>query len=276
MIDGDLAIYMAAAAAQVSIDLDDGLGDEPIVDTEQAVQGGLRLIDEWRRKAGADRAVVCLSTGHNFRKTILPTYKANRTAPKPLAYQDVLEAVELEYETWSEPGLEADDVMGIAATGDRGDFVIVSRDKDMKTLPAKVFNPDHDTKPVRIRVGMADQMWMKQTICGDPTDGYAGIPGLGAVAAQDMLLNPHRLHKRTRTLTKGKNKGQVKVEWEKGEPCGLWPCMVDYATKAGMTEQQLITMARVSRILRAGDFDKERRVVRLWKPNGYEELQLVD
>lgn len=275
LIDGDLAIYMASAAAQTTIDLGDGLGETTIVDTEKAVTNGLRMVDEWRQKSGADRAIVCLSTGDNFRKKILPTYKSNRKAPKPLAYQDVLEAVELEYETWSEPGLEADDVMGIAATSDRGDFVVVSRDKDMKTLPAKVFNPDHDTKPVRIRLGMADQMWMKQTICGDPVDGYAGIPGIGDVGAQSILLDPHRLLKKATPITRGKNKGKLKVSWEKGGPCDLWTCMVDYAAKAGMTEQELVTMARVSRILRAGDFDKDRRVVRLWKPNGYEELKLV-
>jgi DNA polymerase-1 len=274
LIDGDMAIYMACAAAQVVVDLDDGLGLEPMVDEEEAARASIKLIMDWSRKAGCNQTIVCLSSGVTFRKRILPSYKANRTTPKPLAYQYAVEAVKDEFETWEELHLEADDLMGIAATSEKAQCVVVSRDKDMQTIPGLVFNPDHDRKPVKIRRGMADQMWMRQTMMGDSSDNYTGIPKVGDVKAQEIILSPHRLLKKVTIPTRGKNAGVPKVSWVKGEVCGLWTSMVDYAEKADMTERDLITMAQVARILRTGDFDKERRVVKLWTPYGYEELHL--
>lgn len=261
-----MAIYAAAFANQITVDLGDGLGNEPIVNEPEAIRNVIRLIGEWTRKAGCSRPIVCLSSvqSDSFRHRLWPTYKAGRGS-KPAAYGVVRRAVEQEFETYVETGLEADDLMGIAATSEAAQCVIVSRDKDMKTVPALVLNPDHDVKPVRIRPGIADQMWMKQTMTGDAVDCYPGIPGVGEVKAQAILTAPHRL----RPLRKGK-----KTTWVKGEATSLWQSMLDYAAKAGKTEEDVILMAQVSRILRTGDFDKERRVVRLWRPGGHKELQL--
>lgn len=271
-----MAIYMACAVDQIIVDMGDGLGPEPIADEKQAAEGAARLIEKWAKKAGCSRTIVCLSKGVTFRKKIYPAYKANRTTPKPITYPYVVDKIRDEFEVWEEDQLEADDLMGIAASDGRVDFVAVSRDKDMRTIPGLVFNPDHDRKPVRMRLGAADQMWMKQTITGDSVDNYPGIPGMGDVGAQALLLNPHRLYRRERIISKGKNKGSVKVEWDKGEPSSVWQSMVDHAAKAGMAERELITMAQVARILRAKDFDKETRTIKLWTPNGPEELRLDD
>jgi DNA polymerase-1 len=265
-----MAIYAAAFANQITVDLGDGLGNEPIVDEKEATRNVIRLIKEWTRKAGCSTQIVCLSSiqSDSFRHRLWEPYKAGR-GEKPRAYLAVRHAVELEFETYQEPGLEADDLMGIAGTSERAQTVIVSRDKDMRTVPALVFNPEHDVRPVRIRPAIADQMWMKQAMIGDAIDNYPGIPKVGEVTAQKILTHPHRLY----SVDAKKGKKTVK-KWIEGQSCGLWQCMVDYATKAGKTEEDLITMAQVSRILRAGDFDKERRVVKLWRPNGHKELHL--
>lgn len=267
LIDGDMVIYAAAHANQLAIDLNDGLGKEPIVDSDEAVAAAFRLVKEWTRKAGCSTSIVCLSSevSDSFRHRLWPTYKAGR-GEKPSAYKAVRNALEVEYQTYTEPGLEADDLMGIAGTSERAQCVIVSRDKDMKTVPAIVFNPEHDAKPVRINKALADQMWMKQTMVGDTVDNYPGIPRVGEVNAQAILLSPHRLNQ---TKVKGKTR------WVKGEPCSLWQSMIDYAAKGGITEAQLIKQAQISRILRSGDFNKETRTVRLWRPGGqYEEMKL--
>lgn len=275
LIDGDMVVHMACAAQQVTCDLDDGNDeDDTFVDVEAASEGAMRMIHSWKRHSGCRSLVVCFSEGENFRKVIFPDYKTNRTLPKPEAYHDVKEAVELEYPCWGIPGLEADDIMGIAASRDH-DYVMVSRDKDMMTVPGFVFNPDHHRRPVMIKRTVADQMWLRQTMTGDTVDGFKGIPKIGDTRAQKLLTKPYKLLKKTHTVKRGKNKGQTRVKWEKGPECGLWEAMVSHAEAAGMTESDLITQARLARILRTGEFDTDRRVVMLWHPSGkHEELKL--
>lgn len=278
LIDGDMVVHMACAAQQIVGDFDDGQGEEIMFDTEEAMMGAVRLTHRWMKGAGCSHSIVCFSEGDNFRKLIYPEYKANRKGiEKPKAYAAVKEAIEVEYETWSIPGLEADDLMGIAGSRDPGNFVVVSRDKDMLTIPGTIFNPDHDKRPRRIRVGVADQLWMKQTMTGDTVDNYPGIPMVGDVKAQEILTKPHRLIRGpVEYYKRGKNKGQMKPPtWSKGPTCTLWESMLSYAERHGVDETHLITMARVARILRTGEFDTDNRIVKLWHPSGnFGELKL--
>lgn len=274
MIDGDMVIYMACAANQVTVDLNDGLGETTLVDEKESARAAVKLIEKWRTKAGCSTSIICLSSERNFRKTIYPKYKANRTAPKPEAYAYVVEAIRGEYEIYEEDGLEADDLIGIAVTSGKGQCVAVSRDKDMLTVPGLVFNPDHHNKPVRVSRSAADTMWMKQTMVGDTVDGYSGIPKIGPVGADEIILNPRRLIRNVRTIKRGKNKGKIQETWTRGGPCSLWEAMCDHAAKAGMTEEDLIVQAQLARILRAEDFNQKTRTIRLWRPNGFKEMKL--
>lgn len=278
LIDGDMVVYMACAANQIQGDFGDGMGSTPLYDEEEAYRATCMLIEKWTKASGASKPIVCFSQGDNFRKKIYPKYKSNRDGvERPKALQVVRDAIEMEYESWAIPGLEADDLMGIAGSRDPGNFVVVSRDKDMMTIPGTIFNPDHMKKPTKVRLSVADQIWMKQTMTGDTVDGYSGIPGVGEVSAQAILLNPRTIHKQDQgVFQKGKNKGKPKPpKWVDGAPCTLWQAMVSHAAKAGMSEPELITMARLARILRTGEFDTNTRTVKLWLPGGgYEELKL--
>ena len=82
--------------------------------------------------------------------------------------------------------LEADDMLGIKATRDKG-CIIVSEDKDLKTIPAKVFNPAKDTEPHDISEQEADYNFMFQTLTGDKTDNYSGCPSVGPKTAEKIL-----------------------------------------------------------------------------------------
>ena len=276
LIDGDMVIHMACAANQISGDFGDGLGETELYDVGSATTGAIRMIRNWTQGAGCKTEKVCLSEGHNFRKIIFPGYKANREGiEKPKAFYAVREVIEAEYDVLSIEGLEADDVMGIWGSTDPQRFVVVSRDKDMMTIPGRIYNPDHQGKPVLVRRGVADQIWMKQTMTGDTVDGYSGIPGVGEVAAQEILTSPFRWIKETSTFKRGPRKGQLKESWKKGPRCSLWEAMISRASKAGMSVEELVTMARVARILRSGEFDEDRRVVKLWSPGGgHEELAI--
>lgn len=269
-----MILYRAAHVNQVTVDLGDGLGMEPIVDEDEAIRTAMRICRDVTRKAGCDETVVVLSSvkSDSFRHRLWPAYKANRKAPKPVAYDAVRAALSDEYEVMAVAGLEADDLLGIHGTAPDADAVVVSWDKDMQTLPTFVFNPDHDDKPVLRRQAVADRWWLRQTMIGDTVDGYPGINKVGPVAAAKILDAPHRLRKTVSYV--GKRAPKQVVKWVEGEPCSVWQSMVDYAARAGMTEADLIVQAQLARILRHGDYDENRRTVQLWTPTGKREFNL--
>ena len=86
------------------------------------------------------------------------------------------------------PTLEADDLLGIKATKEAY-CIIISEDKDLKTIPAMVFNPAKDTQVTNISQWEADYNHMMQTLTGDQTDGYAGCPSVGPKTAQKIWTN---------------------------------------------------------------------------------------
>lgn len=253
---------MAAAAVQEEWD------GEVLADAEAAVENAFTQISRWTDMAGCDKPVVCLSDreGRNFRKQ-LTEYKSHRH-DKPVCYWQVVEEIEKYFRVERIPGLEADDVMGIMATSpkltDRS--VIVSLDKDLKTIPAMIFNPDKDKEPWRQTPGGAHRFWMYQTLIGDTTDGYGGCPGVGPIKAEAILNKPHNLIRKTRVLTKGKNKGKQEVKWVEGGPTDLWSSICAYYRKAGLTEEDAILQARLARILHRTDYNKEEGLIYLWHP----------
>ena len=79
--------------------------------------------------------------------------------------------------------LEADDSLGIYATANPGN-VIVSPDKDMRQIPGKLY----DLKDVTTITPEAGHQWhFIQTLAGDQTDGYAGVPGYGVKTATKLF-----------------------------------------------------------------------------------------
>jgi 5'-3' exonuclease len=268
LIDGDMLLYRAAFRSQETVDFGDGEGETTLVDPDMAIREAMSLVRSWTKAAGCSRPIVCLSSveSDSFRHRLWDGYKANRKSEKPEAYAAARKALEFEYEVYAEPGLEADDLMGIAATSKSAQSVIVSGDKDMLTIPSLVFNPMKDRRPVRINSQLADQRWMYQTMIGDSVDGYPGIPGAGPKTADAILASPHRLLKTTEMV--GKKKPKQVTKWVRGGTATVWQSMLDYAAKAGLSEEDVIVQAQLARILRSGDFDKVSRTVRLWRPGG--------
>lgn len=273
LIDADLVIYMACAGERRVVDWGDGEIEE-WVDPDEAYRHAKMLAEQWRQKAGARELVFCLSSEYNFRKWLYPVYKSNRKTDPPTTLKEVRARIETNEKTLEIPGLEADDVMGIYGTKDPKTYVIVSRDKDMQTVPARFLNPDKGRRPVKIAPSMADRHFMRQTMQGDSVDGFSGIPNIGPAKAQAIITNPTRLVRKERTISRGKNKGQQKVWYEEGDLCGLWQAMVDRAEAAGMTEDDLITQARMARILRHQDYDADNGHIRLWHPRQSEWVEL--
>ena len=193
--------------------------------------------------------ILCFSGTYdtpNFRLAIDPGYKSNRAEKrKPLCYGSIRESLDELYKTQTFPGLEADDVMGIMATKPKADYIVVSQDKDMKTLPSTIWT---GKELLRISEEEANYWHMYQTLTGDAVDGYKGCPGMGPVSAEKLL--------------------QSKELWEDGMflPHRAWYAVAEAYQKKQLTQADALRNARLARILRWSDWDMDKKEPILWTP----------
>jgi DNA polymerase-1 len=153
------------------------------------------LFEGIQSKVGATSYRAFLTGPSNFRKTINPAYKANRTAPKPkhlIALQKY--ALDKLGAEWAPDTLEADDALSIHQDKVGGTTTICSLDKDMLQVPGKHFQwaigtlswsrPDNFVEQTELE-GL--RLFYEQCIKGDSSDNVKGIPGLGEVKARKAL-----------------------------------------------------------------------------------------
>lgn len=239
--------YVASSGTQKTFHFG-GEHEPPAVEEnlEAALEIAARDIEAIANKLKATKVIVCLTDDVNFRHSVYPDYKGNRSSvQRPLTLRRVKDFYAENYECYQRPGLEADDCMGILATSSKlvpGEKIIVSSDKDMQTIPGLLFNPRKDKKPRRITQVEADRYFMQQTITGDAVDGYPGCRGLGPkckfVAELQIATNP----------------------------ASMWETVVAAYESKGFTADDALVQARCARILRHTDWDFQARKVRLWTP----------
>ena len=183
--------------------------------------------------------VLCCMSDHagNFRKQVWPDYKSNRRkSRKPVGYVAFCDWVRETYSTATRPMLEADDVMGIIGSkpGNEGKVTIVSDDKDMKTIPGRLYRPMSD-ELLEISEADADRYFLTQVLTGDTADGYKGVPGIGPKKAETIIgPRPH------------------------------WGAVEKAYIDAGMTRDDALQQARLARILRWSDWHEGEP--KLWTP----------
>lgn len=251
LIDGDLAAYRAAAATQTDINWGDGEPSTIHANPEEAVKAAIYTIKLWQETAGASKVLVCLTGRGNFRKSVYPLYKSNRSdKPRPLALKAVQQAIHDEFPTAVVDGLEADDLLGLALTSPKfmGKSVCVSMDKDLRTVPGLHLNPLKGSTPEFIGEAEANRNWFTQALTGDPSDGYPGCRSIGPVKAERVLSG-----------------------WCGSELLMGWGRVIETFRKFTDGHEMLgdmaaLQMLRVSRILRDGDYNKATKEVRLWHP----------
>jgi DNA polymerase-1 len=257
LIDADILAYQAASYAEQPIDWGDGLWTLHAFEQE-ATEKFVSLIESIKEKVEADEVVLALSDKENWRKAVLPTYKANRSGTrKPLLLPYLRAYAHENYKVYQRDTLEGDDCLGILATMvcpiKFEHPVICSLDKDFKTIPGKHYNFGKD-EFFEITEAQADRWHMIQTLTGDATDGYAGCPGVGPVKAEKIIQL---------ALEEGSlwaNPEQLKEIY--------WKHVVATFKKAGLSEEEALVQARVARICRASDYDFENKKVILWEPYG--------
>lgn len=242
LIDGDVVAFQCAAALETAVEWEEGYWTWH-VSFDEVCKAVDDTIDRYMEKLEADDYKLALTDPHhNFRKDVLPTYKGNRKGTKrPLVLLHVKYWMEDNRDGVLRPGLEGDDVMGILATyPSKGEKLIVSIDKDMKTIPC-TYVRDLDSDPIEITEEQADYMHLFQTLTGDTTDGYSGCPGIGPKKAEDII--------------------------ELGATIpDNWSRVVETYASKGLGEEEALRQARVARILRASDYDFKRKEPILWTP----------
>lgn len=277
VMDGDWLVFQAMSAAEFDASWEEEIWQR-CCDHAKAREFLFSSIETYRtRKKGwaTAKIVLAFTDSINWRKVLVDeNYKSNRKATKkPVGYFEFLEALfnNPDYICIREDKLEGDDVMGILGSG-HSEFgfdkaVLVSCDKDFKTIPDVDFLWCTTGNILVQDLKSADFWHLYQTIKGDITDGYGGIPGWGDTA-EEFLNEPFFTEPVTSILKSGKNKGQEVTKWVKSDPDGrsLWECIVSIAAKAGMDEQGVIAQARMARILRFEDYNIDTKEITLWNP----------
>lgn len=240
LIDADVLAYGCSAAKETAYEWEPGYWTWHCDENEVRAAINEELDRLMGELDGTEFKLCLTDSEENFRKSILPTYKGNRAkVKKPLVLKAIREWMIEEKAAYLRPHLEGDDCMGILATWSKlkGEKVIVSIDKDMKTIPG-LYCRSPEEGIVEISEEEADYHHLYQTLIGDQTDGYTGLPGCGPKKALTILNE---------------------------DPS--WGAVVAAYEKAGLTEADALVQARVARILRASDYDFKTKEPILWRPS---------
>lgn len=262
LLDGDMIIHRSCVAVEKDVRFDDRF--HILFSDFESAWGVLQeTLGELTDAAGTSDVYFCLSDpDSNWRKALLDgDYKGHRkSSRKPLAYFDVIDKIKEQYPWGMEPTLEADDLLGIMQTTSPDETIIWSLDKDLKQIPG--FHLSHD-EVIEITEDEAHWFHMYQTLVGDTADGYPGCPGVGDQTARRALDGCLKVVPVPHELKSGKNKGQLVLRWEETLADNLWDVVVSYYEKAGLTKEDALHQARISRILHKDDYSNNE--VKLWE-----------
>lgn len=179
LIDGDIVLYRSAASCEPT-------KTKPIREPlDVAIQRCDELLYRILEQTGSDQYKIFISGSENFRKTIDPTYKANRPLEKPEHFHGVRNFLISEWGAEITGGYEADDAIGIASQT-LEDTVICSIDKDFLQLPGKHFNFVKN-EFLDVSYEEAEFNFWCQMLIGDTSDNVVGIEGIGKKKAPRRL-----------------------------------------------------------------------------------------
>ena len=234
LIDADYIVYKCCAGCETEIDW----GDDVIMVVSQFSQAYKAVKREIKKIENvffsSTDTILFFSDSRNFRKLVLDSYKGHRNRKKPCGYRRVIEELKTEYEVIRMDNIEADDAMGIYATLHPGN-VICSPDKDMRQIPGQLFDMKES---MSVNEAEGAKWHLIQTLAGDQTDGYAGVPGIGVKRAVSLFE-------------------------EKGYS---WKTVVEAFADKDLSEEVALENARLARILQCTDHDVTNQQPILWTP----------
>ena len=188
LLDGDIVTYRAACSAEK---------DEQWV----ALARADKIIQDILEDTGADSYSVYLTGSGNFRRELLPSYKANRPDARPTHWQAVRDFLINQHQAIMCDGFEADDALGIAQDQTHGTTVICSIDKDLLQIAGRHYNfVKKEHKTVTHEEGY--KALYIQSLVGDRSDNIFGVEGIGPVKANRALaeLSPEEYYPKCREM----------------------------------------------------------------------------
>lgn len=237
LIDADYTVYKCCASAEVDTDF----GHDVIVvaskfsEVQRNITWEIEKITKKLTDVNDKDVILFFSDSINFRKSIDPSYKGHRNRKKPCGYRRAIEWLRTVYQVEIFPTLEADDSLGIWATREPGEHIICSPDKDMRQIPGVLYDL---SDIVNVTPEEGERWHLIQTMAGDQTDGYAGVPGIGVKRADALLTK---------------------------NGC-TWSTVVGAFLAADLTIEDAIRNAQLAKILHNEDYDSARSSVIPWQP----------
>ena len=249
LIDADVLAFEASVIAEESIEWKEEMWTVH-ADMALAKARIVNRVEEFKQKLQADDIVMALTDRANYRRVLNPDYKSNRSKSRlPIILKQVKKWIleEMDGQLW--PNLEADDVISILATDKKMDeeTIIVSIDKDFKSVPGIYYDFNKD-ETHHVSEEDADRYHLIQTLTGDATDGYSGVPKVGAVTAKRLL-------------------DKEGYEWETVAKC---------YEDSGLTENDALMNAWMARLLQADNYCfRTNTIKKLWTPRNYQTKDIL-
>ena len=249
LIDADVLAFEASVIAEESIEWKEEMWTVH-ADMALAKARIVNRVEQFKEKLQADDIVMALTDRANYRRILNPDYKSNRSKSRlPIILKQVKKWIieEMDGQLW--PNLEADDIISILATDKKMDeeTIIVSIDKDFKSVPGIYYDFNKD-ETHHVSQEDADRYHLIQTLTGDATDGYSGVPKVGAVTAKRLL----------------EKEG---YEWDVVKKC---------YEDVGMTENDALMNAWMARLLQADNYCfRTNTIKKLWTPRNYQTKDIL-
>ena len=249
LIDADVLAFEASVIAEDSIEWKEEMWTVH-ADMALAKARIVNRVEQFKEKLQADDIVMALTDRANYRRILNPDYKSNRSKSRlPIILKQVKKWIieEMDGQLW--PNLEADDVISILATDKKMDeeTIIVSIDKDFKSVPGIYYDFNKD-ETHHVSQEDADRYHLIQTLTGDATDGYSGVPKVGAVTAKRLL----------------EKEG---YEWDVVKKC---------YEDVGMTENDALMNVWMARLLQADNYCfRTNTIKKLWTPRNYQTKDIL-
>ena len=239
IVDGDLIIYKITSALEEAIDWGDDVWTLHS-DLKPAKEIFTQNMNWYKSYTKSADIIIAFSDKNNYRKELDNTYKSYRKKiRKPVCYSAMRKWVEQNYKFYTLPNLEGDDVIGILATQHyKTNNVIVSGDKDMRTIPSwHCFIGDDQLEYVDEE--KANHNFCLQVLTGDTADGYKGCVGVGAVKANRVLHGKKNLD-------------------------DMWKAVIEEYERNNQSFEDAYHQARLARILRKDEYDFATNQPTLW------------
>lgn len=239
IVDGDLIIYKIASMLEEPIDWGDDVWTlhSDLGKGKTLLQQNINFYKDYTK---SKEIIFAFSDKKNFRKELDGTYKSYRKKiRKPITYAPLRKWVQNNYNFYTLPNLEGDDVIGLLATQHyKTNNVVISGDKDMRTIPTwHCFIGDDQLEYVDLT--KADYNFCTQVLTGDQADGYKGCVGVGAVKASRVL------------------NGKKNID-------DMWEAVIEEYIRNKLKPEDAYHQAKLARILRKDEYDFKTSKPNLW------------